>query len=211
MSAGRIIKEGLAALFPRALVTHGRRDSGRISLTFDDGPHPAHTPRILQILAEHRATATFFLQGHECEQYPDLVRAIAAAGHEIGSHGYHHLDARAESRERYVAEAMQAHALIEKILGRSLPRLFRPPYGNVTPGTVLALVRRGFQFVFWTTDTQDSFIEDRDALVAHVARQPIAAGDILLLHEDYAHTVAALPDILEEISRRSLGFGHIGT
>ena len=209
MSAGKIIKHGLAAVFPNLVLIRQRRAKRHIAITFDDGPDPQHTPRILDILEANGASATFFVQGKTAEAHPALVLEVAARGHQIGNHGYSHLDARRSSLRAYVGETIHAQDVLENILGRRIERIFRPPYGNITGTSFLALVRRGFRFVFWSVDSRDSFIRETSALMAHIDSLPIAGGDILLLHEDYAHTVESLPRILQSLKDRSLKFARI--
>lgn len=209
MSAGRIIKHGLAAVFPSLVLIRQRRAKRDIAITFDDGPDPRHTPRILDILDAAGASATFFLQGKIAEQHPALVREVAARGHQIGNHGYSHLDARRSNLRAYVEETMLAQNVLENILGRRIDKIFRPPYGNITGPSFLALARRGFRFIFWSVDSRDSFIRETPALTAHLDSLAIAGGDILLLHEDYAHTIESLPRILQSLKDRSLKFSRI--
>lgn len=207
MGAGGRLKRGLGRLFPRWLLVAGRpRPDRRIALTFDDGPHPEHTPRILDVLARHGAGATFFIQAMEAEKYPDLVRRMLAAGHEIGNHGYAHPDARRVPLVEYLADVDRARGAIEGIAGKPLPRLFRPPYGNLTPRSLWSLVRRGYRIVLWSADLNDSFIPTADELVAHARALEVQPGQILLLHEDYAQTVEALPQILDLLAARGHTF-----
>jgi peptidoglycan/xylan/chitin deacetylase (PgdA/CDA1 family) len=209
MSAGRIIKHGLAAVFPSLVLIRQRRARHNIAITFDDGPDPQHTPRILDILDSAGASATFFVQGKTAEEYPALVREIAARGHQIGNHGYSHLDARRASLRAYIEDTKYAQNVLENILGRRIEKIFRPPYGNITGPSFLALTWQGFRFVFWSVDSRDSFIRERPALTAYMDTLPVAGGDILLLHEDYAHTVESLPRILQSLKDRSLKFSRI--
>lgn len=209
MSAGRMVKRGLAMLFPGLLLIRHRHAGNRVVVTFDDGPDPRNTPRILDILDANGASATFFVQGKTAEEHPLLVREIAVRGHQIGNHGYSHMDARSTNLRAYVEDTMHAQNALENILGRRIEKIFRPPYGNITGPSFLALTWRGFRFVFWSVDSRDSFIRETPALTACIDSLPIAGGDILLLHEDYAHTVESLPRILQSLKDRSLKFSRI--
>ncbi len=210
MGAGRLVKLGLGRMLPAAILMKGaRRDDRRIALTFDDGPHPQHTGRILAILAETRVPATFFLHGGQAEAYPHLVRAIHAAGHQIGNHGYSHMRAARGNTCEYVADVLRAQDAIQNVMGATIDRIFRPPYGHLTAAAFLSLMRNGYRTVFWSADSSDSFITDPRRLAAHMESLDIGPGDIVLLHEDYAHTVAALPSVLRSWERRSFGFSRI--
>ena len=211
MSVGGLVKRALGRTLPRAVLVKGRRATRpRVALTFDDGPHPEHTPRILELLAARRVHATFFLQGAQVERRPGLARAIAAAGHEVGNHGHSHLDARRTPLGAYVADVERAQRVLQQALGTALEPLFRPPHGSVTALSFLSLARRGYRFVFWSADSRDSFIRTQRGLVDHVESLAVSDGDILLFHEDYAHTVEALPGILDSLRDRSLGFLPVG-
>ena len=104
------------------LLTRGTRQNNRIAVTFDDGPHPENTPRILDLLDEVKATATFFLQANEAEAHPHLVRQISARGHQIGNHGYLHLDAKKSGLRVYVENTHRAQGILDDIMGRRLDR-----------------------------------------------------------------------------------------
>lgn len=208
-SIGLIAKRGLALAWPKAALVRGRKADKRIALTFDDGPHPINTARILDILDEEEAKATFFLQGSEAEKYPGLVDEIARRGHEIGNHGYSHLSARRVPWRTYVEEVDRTQRILKGIVGEATGRLFRPPFGEITPLTFLRLAVGGYRFIFWSADSRDSFIREPAALAAHIDALPVDSGDILLFHEDYGHMVAALPRILKSLKARGLKFGWL--
>lgn len=209
MSPGRLIKHGLAAVFPGLVLIRQRSAKQRIALTFDDGPDPKNTLRILDILDAGAARATFFVQGKPAEANPALVREIVARGHQLGNHGYSHLDARRARLRDYLEDTNRAQEILQNILGQEIEKIFRPPYGNITGPSFLALVRRGFRFVFWSVDSRDSFIRESPALTAYVGSLPVTGGDVLLLHEDYTHTVESLPRILDSLKNRGLHFSRI--
>jgi peptidoglycan/xylan/chitin deacetylase (PgdA/CDA1 family) len=200
MTLAGAIKHAVGTLFPGIILVHGPRGGGmRIALTFDDGPHVVNTPRILAVLREARVRATFFVSGSQARASPNLLRQIDRSGHELGNHGYAHLSAHGMSRAEYVRHVIDTHRLLEAIVGRPLPRLFRPPYGDITVATFLSLAARGFQFVYWTTDSNDSFVNQAGEVASTIASKTIAPGSILLFHEDQGHTVTALPTVIEHL------------
>jgi peptidoglycan/xylan/chitin deacetylase (PgdA/CDA1 family) len=204
MAFGRVLKRLLGRALPGLVLVRGATGPfPRVALTFDDGPHGDHTRAILDVLAEGRARATFFLLGSEAARHPDLVRAIYEGGHQLGNHGFAHSRASEVGVSAFVREAVDTQALLEDTLGRPLPRVYRPPYGAVNPAAFLALARRGFRFVFWSLDSEDSFIHDAGELARRVEASPVRAGDVLLFHEDYAHTVAALPAVVANLRART--------
>ncbi|MBL0125045.1 MAG: polysaccharide deacetylase family protein [Betaproteobacteria bacterium] len=137
-------------------------------------------------------------------RHPALVRAIVNRGHQIGNHGHSHFDAKVVSTQTYVADVTRCQAELEDIVGRELPRNFRPPFGHVAVGSTIALLCRRFRFVFWSLDSLDSFLPDAGALVEHIKLQRIPVGSILLFHDDYAHTTDALPQIVANLEYRAL-------
>lgn len=203
-SAGKILKQSLALLWPGAMVVRGKSASGRVAVTFDDGPHPQNTQRILDILDRENVIATFFIQGNEAEKYPELVREMFERGHQIGNHGYAHLDAKKTSLHTYIEDIKRTEDILEEIIGTRLEKTFRPPFGSITGLSFFLLAFSGYRFIYWSADSRDSFIKDPLELIASVKEMDMKSGDIFLFHEDYSHTVRALPEILQIIRQRGL-------
>ena len=210
MGLGASVKRLAGWIAPGAVVVTGPTGSGAAAITFDDGPHPENTPHILDTLDAHDAKATFFLQGNMATAHPAIVRNIIERGHQIGNHGHSHPDAKQVPVPVYVADVERCQSVLEDIVGHQLPRNFRPPYGHITPSSTLALVRKGFRFIFWSLDSNDSFVPDAAALVAYVKASPLRAGSIVLFHDDYAHTTAALPALLAHVKDSGLKMVTIG-
>lgn len=209
MAVGRWLKQAAGRVFPSRVLYRGRPGGPpRVALTFDDGPHPEHTRRIVDALAAGGARGTFFLQGALAEQRPELVRAIADGGHELANHGWSHSRASEVGAVGFVREARSTQGLLERTVGRPLPRLFRPPYGDVSPAAAAGLLREGFRLVFWSFDSEDSFVDTPERVAGAVARSALRSGEVLLFHEDYAHTASALPAIVADI--RARGFAMVG-
>ncbi len=201
MSAIGQIARKVAARMPRSrvLLRGEGPPSNAIALTFDDGPHAEHTPMILDCLDRFDAKATFFVQGDHATRLPHLVREIHARGHQLGNHGYSHASVRRIGSFLHVAEVRRTHRLLESIVGSPLSRCFRPPYGDWSLISFALLTTQGYQFAFWSMDSDDSHVKDSDALAAHVLQKLPAPGEILLFHEDYQQTVAALPSVLSQL------------
>lgn len=154
----------------------------QVWLTIDDGPDPVDTPRILQLLAGHDARATFFVIGENADRHPDLVKAIAAAGHEVAHHTHTHplvmfWCATPAQVGRELDAALEA-------LGRagSKPVRFRPPAGIKNPWLARLLRARGLTCVGWSARGLERWSHDPGA-VARRATRGVKAGSILLLHE----------------------------
>ncbi len=173
----------------------------RVALTFDDGPDPDVTPRVLDLLDEAGARASFFCVGRRAAAHPRLVREIARRGHRVENHSltHHHgfffFWPRALRRE-----VLDTQKLLADLTGRQ-PELFRPPAGIRSPLLEPVLARHGLALASWTRRGFDTVTGDAGRVLARLTRD-LAAGDILLLHDGHArHTPAGLPVVLEVVPR----------
>ncbi len=194
-----------AALPRRLFMTHGPASSGAVCLTFDDGPQPEYTPRLLRLLSDLAVPATFFLVGQEAERFPGVVRQIAEAGHLVGNHTYEHRDATLVSSESFLAEVLRSRSLLRELSGQEVD-LFRPPHGRLTIFTLLGLWRAGQRVVLWNVDTKDYSRPGPDQIRAAFADRPLRAGDLILFHDNRPHCLTVLPDLIHEAKVRGLAF-----
>jgi peptidoglycan/xylan/chitin deacetylase (PgdA/CDA1 family) len=158
--------------------------SPSLVLTFDDGPDPVETPLVLDALRENDATATFFVLLTRSLRYPELLREVQAAGHEIALHGPDHRDLTSFSHGEAVTRTRRARSDLEDIVGERV-RWFRPPYGSQSPSTWVAARRAGLMPVLWsgtTWDWKDVSPEARMDKALEGAR----AGGVLLAHDGFA-------------------------
>jgi len=194
-----------------ALYHQGAEDKSKVSITFDDGPDPAWTPKILDVLNARGVKAAFFITGRNAEDHPGLIRRIVAEGHELGNHTYTHGNLAEMPEWRMRLEIDGTERLIESIARRSLT-LFRPPYNaDATPSDVaelapLAFAERelGYTVVLEKIDPQDWARPGADVILQRVKEQR-REGNIILLHDaggDRSQTVAALPRILDWLAER---------
>ena len=204
MGIKQLLKRAAGRVAPSLVLVRGSRACRAVSLTFDDGPRAVNTPAILEVLSQFGVPATFFVQGTAVSKAPDLVRAIAAQGHVVGNHGFRHLHWRNEQTSALLQDVEATQSLINATVGRPQPRIYRPPYGEITSRGALALWRRGYRVILWSADSHDSFADSPDAIVDHLSESTVRSGDVLLLHDDGKHTIAALPRLIEGISRRGL-------
>lgn len=157
-----------------------------ICFTFDDGPHPIFTPKILDVLDELGAKATFFVIGKNVEKNIDLTKEIIIRGHEIGSHTYSHVSMMDVSHHKYIDDIKKCDELLS-VLGVNV-KLFRPPFGDIKWRLLPNLIPKR-QIILWNKDTLDySFNNIADAW-GHVSRLQLKPGDIILMHDIYDHTV----------------------
>jgi peptidoglycan/xylan/chitin deacetylase (PgdA/CDA1 family) len=153
-------------LFGRALIAPPR--PGELALTFDDGPNPAFTPQLLDLLATHNLRASFFLVGSDAAREPALVREIAAAGHLIGGHSFHHIHLALASAVRVREQLLRCKETLEQITGLPV-RYFRPPYGARRPYVLRTAREMGMLPVLWNAMTSDWSETSPDAITRRLA------------------------------------------
>jgi len=165
-------------------ITHVSTSNAVAALTFDDGPHPEFTCRLLDILERHQAHATFFMVGKAAQHHPDLVKRVAQAGHAIGNHSWDHpAFPYISGRERRA----QLRACTKAIHPYGL-KLFRPPYGNQSLASRLDALWLGYQVVTWSLIAHDWFDHDADWLVNQVVDK-IQPGSVILFHDALYDTI----------------------
>ena len=170
--------------------------TGKVALSFDDGPHPTYTAEILEILKENGVKSTFFVVGQNAREHPDLVRRIAEEGHEIGNHTDSHAFLRDLSLAAMCKEVTEASDTIEEITGRR-PVLFRPPGGSYSDSKIRVLSEMGYVSVLWSKDTRDWTRPSVQSIV-DAALTDLKGGDIILFH-DFNGPQSPTPDALRRI------------
>ncbi|MBI1963530.1 MAG: polysaccharide deacetylase family protein [Candidatus Rokubacteria bacterium] len=182
-------------------VWRGPRAGRRLALTFDDGPDPAWTPRVLDALAARRARGTFFLVGERAARAPEAVRRIAGEGHEVASHGWSHRSLWLCGPRRTDGEIARAFELLTGLTGFE-PRHFRPPWGMVNAAMYPALRRYGQRCVFWSVQPEGLRSAAAGRQIAHVLHRA-HPGAIVDLHDAEgtagapARLVEALPAMID--------------
>jgi peptidoglycan/xylan/chitin deacetylase (PgdA/CDA1 family) len=164
-----------------------------VAITFDDGPDPEITPRILEVLRHHQAKAAFFMIAEKAESQPELVKQVIAEGHIIGNHTYGHsywFDFFPPFK--MLREFVKSEEVIKKITGKSII-WFRPPYGVTNPMMKRALKKSGFAPIGWSIRSLDTVIKDPEKVIERVKKSE--GGDIILLHE----TRSDMPEILGRV------------
>ena len=177
-----------------------------VALTFDDGPHPVATPRILDVLAGHGAHATFFMVGSSARRYPELVERVAAAGHAIGHHTLDHVSLVGLDRAARRRQILGGAAAI----GPLCSPLFRPPYGHLDLATWWLARRHGHDVIAWSGHAFDWKAQDVATLAGRL-RAAMKPGAIVLLHDapqagdaegdGRDRLVAALDTVLGEVTQ----------
>lgn len=180
-----------------------RLDDASVALTFDDGPDPENTVKILSILSAHQVKATFFLIGEKAAKHPGLVRKILDEGHQIGNHSYTHTPRLGFfSTPRLKADFERCSAVLENISGQPV-RLFRPPFGVTNPRYGRALSALELVSVGWTLRSYDTAIRDPRRLEKRIVGR-LKPGHILLLHDTMPQTAEVLPALLQHLKEKQI-------
>ena len=192
----RAIRKYAVSRPPRVPPGHERE----LYLTFDDGPNPTFTPRVLDLLAAQQAAATFFVCGRQIERHNALTAQIVAAGHALANHTYSHPDLSALPLAAARAEVDRCQQLLTPFGGT---RLFRPPHGLLGPRLHWSLTHAGYSIVYWSADSGD-WQDIAGAELATRLLQSVRGGDVILFHDDRENGVAALAQFL--VAARAQGF-----
>ncbi len=204
-----------AHLFTLGAVWRGPRTRRRLALTFDDGPDPVHTPRLLDALGESGVPGTFFLIGERASRAPRLVRRIADEGHEIGNHTWSHRNLWTWGLRRTEAEIVRGHRVIEELAGDP-PRWFRPPWGMVNLAVFSVIRRLRTPCVFWSIQPEGLRPARAERLAARVLARA-RPGSIVDLHDAPGvrgapeRLLAALPAMTSGLRARGYELVSLGT
>ncbi|GAA4961931.1 hypothetical protein GCM10023205_26920 [Yinghuangia aomiensis] len=180
--------------------------AGYVALTFDDGPTPMTSAYVQALAAAGNTRATFFLTGAHAEKDPGTVRALVEAGHAVGNHSYSHPYLDQEGEPKAFNELLGTNQIVKSAAG-SAPTLFRPPFGRTNAQIRDDARRLGMTEVLWTTDSFDYKGIPADEITRNaLAVQP---GGVILLHEGYPATAAAIPAIVKGLADRGLCTGKV--
>lgn len=191
---------GLAWNPKDGVVISGSTDSKKIALTFDDGPHPSKTGRILDLLKEYNIHATFFVIGQNVAAYPDVVLREIEEGHEIGNHTYSHKSLYRCKKETVENEIISTEEILIDKTG-CIPHVFRPPEGAYTGDILDVAGRMNYDVILWTIDTRDWAKASTDQIVSAVLGK-VKNGSIILMHDftiSGTHTLDALKILIPKL------------
>ena len=178
----------------------------QIAISFDDGPAPAYTPEILEVLHSCKVPAVFFCIGKNIAGNEVLLQQVAAEGHIIGNHSYsHHFWFDMFSTKRMMADLQQMGETVKNTVGLQ-PLLFRPPYGVTTPNMRNVMDRTGYKAIGWNIRSLDTVIKEEEKLLEKITRQ-LQPGAVILLHDTSAATLAILPRFIA--AARSKGYEFV--
>lgn len=180
-------------------------DGPYIALTFDDGPSPETTPKLLKILADRNIKATFFVLGTHATANPDILRSQVAAGHEVGNHSWSHPQLTKLTLAAADKQIEDTSAAIQNATGVK-PIYLRPPYGSMTPALQHHIWDKfGISTIYWSVDPLDWKIRDPQSVYDQIMKQ-VKPGAIVLAHDIHPTTVAAMPRLLDALIAKGYKF-----
>ena len=175
-----------------------------VALTFDDGPMPGTTSRLLDILTEKDVVATFFTLGVMARNHPDIIKRALNEGHEIASHTMYHQNLASLSPTNAESDINEARAVIESIIGRPI-KFTRPPYGLFNPAVATAAKT---PLILWSVDPLDWQSNDPGSIV-ETALSQVSDGAIILMHDIYSTSVDAIPSLVDRLRANGYEFATI--
>jgi polysaccharide deacetylase family sporulation protein PdaB len=175
------------------------QDKPKISLSFDAAWGNEDTAKILEVLKKHNVKVTFFMTGGWIEKYPDDVKAIAAAGHDLGNHSENHKQMSTLSAEECKEELMKPHEKVKKLTGKDMI-LFRPPYGDYNDTLIRVARENNYYPIQWDVDSLDWKDYDAATIVRRVTEHKhLGNGSIILCHNGAKHTAEALDELITKL------------
>ena len=186
-------------------VTRGSTSKPVIALTFDDGPHPTLTPKLLDILAEKKVKATFYVLGQRVAQYPALAKRIRREGHELGNHSWSHANLASRSDSVMLDELKRTGDVIRKATGKR-PTTMRPPYGALTERQRrLVFKKLRLPTIMWTVDSLD-YTRTSSASITQRIKRRTGNGAIILGHDIHERTIRAMPATIDALKAKGFRF-----
>lgn len=175
----------------------------KIAITFDDGPHPEFTPKVLNLLKKYNAKATFFCIGKHVEIHPELINDLIKQGHTIGNHTYSHSNNFGFFKTKNVIlELQQTNAIVKNKTGLTL-NLYRPAFGVTNPRIKKALKVTGLQSIGWNNRSYDTTASSSEKILHNITKK-ISKGDVILLHDTSLKTIHVLEQLLLILKQRNM-------
>ena len=198
----------LGNLMGKHFVANTSRRNRTLALTFDDGPDPIYTPKVLDLLREHGVSATFFMIGERAERHPEIIKRILDEGHEIGNHAYRHVKFAALPLNDQLREIDQTNRLLSQYDGRRW-HWFRPPQGRLPLSLLFALMQTRHRIAMWSYDSLDYQTQGVASILSRFRSKPVRNGDVILFHDDNDVTVASLQHLLIDWRAQGYEFGAL--
>jgi len=184
--------------------------TNNVVFTFDDGPHPEHTPKILTILKEFNVKAVFFVIGKNAKENPELIKQIVKEGHQIGTHSMNHKGGFGFLMGGNLKKEISNAAEVVKNIVGERPLLFRSPFGVTNPLIANEVTAQNLISVGWSVRSFDTPAKSIDEIIGRVVPK-IKPNSIVLLHDRMPLTVKALPQMIEQIKGKGFAMGKLET
>ncbi len=190
---------------PKVTYSQCNVDGPYIALTFDDGPHATNTPRLLDMLKQRKVKGTFFVVGRNVVEYPDIMKRIAAEGHELASHSWSHPQLTSMSESGVREELQKTHDAIIQTTGVT-PKTMRPPYGAFTARQrAWAHDVWGYKCILWDVDPLDWKVRSADHVKSQILSKTVN-GSIILTHDIHKSTIDAMPETIDGLLAKGFKF-----
>ncbi len=190
---------------PKSTFSQCHVEGPYVAMTFDDGPHGANTPRLLEMLRQRKIHATFFLVGQCVAEFPDIVKKIVADGHEIANHSWSHPQLSTMSEATVRDQLQKTHDAIIAACGVT-PTIMRPPYGAFTARQrAWAHGEWGYKCILWDVDPLDWKVRNSEHVKTEILKQTVP-GSIILSHDIHKTTVDAMPETLDALLAKGFKF-----
>jgi len=185
-----------------------QNSANKVVLTFDDGPHPTETLKVLEVLDEHNIKALFFLIGKNVAAHPEITKEIVVRGHQVGIHSQNHEWLFGFLQGVFLRKEIEdCQKEIEKATGIKTD-LFRPPFGVTNPNVARQVKKLGLQTIGWNVRTYDTAAKNSSTIINKVAKH-VNSNSIILLHDRVELTTRALPQIIEKVNGMGFAFGPL--
>ncbi|SMC34670.1 polysaccharide deacetylase family protein [Moheibacter sediminis] len=187
-------------------ISKGNPEVNKIALTFDDGPHPEFTPKVLELLEKYNAQATFFCIGRNVEKYPEILVKIYENQHIIGNHSFthsHKIDFN--NKSKWLDEINSTDDKIQNIIGQK-PQFFRPPFGVTTPHLAKAIDETKHKVIGWNIRSFDTISNQNPDKIVKRILSKTKPGSIILLHDHLPGIFTILEQLLPELQERNFTF-----
>ena len=195
---------------PRAPTSYNSVHTSRpvLALTFDDGPHPELTPKLLDILRSEGVRATFYVIGRNVQTYPEIARRIVSEGHEIANHTWSHPALPSVGAARLNKEIASTSEIIKRVTGRR-PTNMRPPYGAINERVRQSMYKdHGLDVILWSVDPLD-WKRPGPSVVRQRLVDGATPGGILLAHDIHPGTIEAMPGTIRDLKAKGYGFATV--
>jgi len=189
----------------QTILRRGKRHGKMIALTFDDGPHPSYTQKLLKVLKNNDVKATFFMLGSRINEYKKVAAQVYAEGHDIGNHSYTHPFYTKCKTEKMDKEILKTDEAIKKITGYKEVKYLRPPYGALPKSLIKKAEDDGFYIVMWSLDSKDYQGHSVDYMLDKVLKR-VKGGDVMLFHDIHSNTIKLIAELVPILKKAGFKF-----